>query len=129
MASQSTLFLRNMPTDIVREAKATAARRGTTLARVVADALTKSRDVAPDALREELALERAIRWYERNRPSLVRRFSGRYVAIEGGRIIDTDRDFEALAERVFRRGGARSVFMPRVEAAPRTVHLRSPRRA
>jgi len=58
MASQSTLFLRNMPTDIVREAKATAARRGTTLARVVADALTKSRDVAPDALREELALER-----------------------------------------------------------------------
>jgi len=60
---------------------------------------------------------------------VVRAHSGEYVAIAGGRVIDHDVDFEALALRVFRRVGVGPVFMPRVEREARRMRLRSPRRS
>ena len=125
----TTLYLRGMPTSLVREAKAEAARRGTTLATLIADALARGlqlRGKGGDPLDNDV--EVAMKWYARNRPRLVRRYNGQFVAILGRRVLDHDRDFGALAERVFKRVGVRSVFMPRVQPREERVHVRSPRR-
>jgi Family of unknown function (DUF5678) len=121
------VYLRGIPSDVVREAKAAAARRGVTLAGYVADALgraVKQRDAAPDSASD---LSREQRWYERQRERLVRDYDGEYVAIIGQSVIDHDADFEALAERVFASHGARNIFMPLVGSARRVVRVRSPR--
>ena len=68
-----------------------------------------------------------MRWYEENRPRLLSWYRGEYVAVVDRRVVDHDRDFEALATRVFKRLGVRSVFMPHVQESEPLVHVRSPR--
>lgn len=128
MASdRAPLYLRGMPTRLVREAKAAAARRGSTLAAFVSDALDRAfheNDVDGEGSEE---LRDAMRWYEENRPRLLSRYRGEYVAVVDRRVVDHDRDFEALAARVFKRLGVRSVFMPRVQEGEPLLRVRSPR--
>ena len=129
---RTTLYLRGMPVDVVREAKAAAARQGCTLAIVVTQALERglrpgNRSATSDGAANDF--ENAVAWFERNRESLLRKHPGDYVAIIDGEVVDHDADFEALAIRVFARLGARSVFMPRVERDEgRRMRVRSPRR-
>lgn len=130
--AKKPIYLRGIPSDVVREAKAVAARRGVTLAGFVAEALAR-------ALREPAgagaghgviaddALGKDIRWYERHRTRLNDEFSGEYVAIVDAQVIDHDADFEALAERVFAREGQRDVFMPRLGTEQTPLRVRSPR--
>jgi hypothetical protein len=118
--------LRGLPAGLVREAKAVATRRGVSLAELVADTLgraVKERDSPPVSA----DLESEMRWYERQRAQLAREHAGEYVAIRGSAVIDHDESFEALAERVFKRDGARDTFMPRVSAEPAVARIRSPR--
>lgn len=119
----TTLFLRSMPVDVVREAKAEAARRGLTLASYVARTLSRRRDESED----DGELDRSTDWFERNRSALVKRYPDEYVAIVDDEVVDHDADFDALAMRVFAKLGMRSVFMPRVTAKPRTLRIPSPR--
>jgi hypothetical protein len=128
MADETTLYLRRFPTRIARQAKAAAARRGTTLSSFVADAVERSLEggaTPASAVDGELAADMA--WYGKNRARLRRRYDRQYVAIVDGAVIDHDREFEALASRVFERLGVRPVFMPRVGADDEVVHVRSPR--
>ena len=121
---KTTLYLRGMDRGVVREAKARAARQGTTLAKIVSDALAHSSDLdsaADDDLTQEM------RWFADNRTRLLRGHRGKYVAIVNDRVLDHDADFSALAERVFRTVGERAVYMPRVGAEEELVHVRSPR--
>lgn len=131
----TTLYLRGMPEDLVREAKAAAARRGVTIAALVTDALKQvvgretSDEGRPEDRRHAPAdhrLAQSMRWFEANRARLVRTYRDQYVAIDRSRVIDHDRDFDALARRVFARLGARPVFMPKVTAKERIVNLPSP---
>jgi plasmid stability protein len=125
--STKALFLRNLPTELVREAKAAAARRGKSLTAFVSEALTRSLRVGnapsdePDVLADDIA------WYQRNRSKLLQRYRGEYVAIVDRAVVDHDRDFNALAERVFGRFGYRSIYMPRVQREEVVVRIRSPR--
>jgi hypothetical protein len=130
------VYLRGIPAEIVREAKAQAARRGVTLAGFVADTLARAiyepaKVVAAKtttvAEPPDEDLEAEARWYEQNRDQLVRRYDGQFVAIVKQRVIDHDVAFEALAERIFELRGARDTFMPEVRAQKRTMRLRSPR--
>jgi len=124
-----TLYLRNVPAHLVRQAKVKAAREDRTLTAVVIEALARalesgeeSGDAADDELRE------SMRWYEENRATLLRDHRGEYVAILDRAVIDHDEDFESLAQRVFDRLGVRPIFMPRVTQEPERVRFRSPRR-
>ena len=123
------LFLRNVPTDLVREAKAVAARRGETLTAIVAEALARSLGVdgavadRADDLRDDIA------WYRKERSSLLRRYRGEYLAIVDTAVVDHGRDFGALATRVFARFGNRNVYMPRVQTGEPVARIRSPRRS
>ena len=128
MASErAALFLRGMPTRVVREAKAAAARRGSTLAAFVSDAIERSFHEDGESGDDVAELRDAMSWYERNRPGLLSRYRGEYIAVVDSRVVDHDRDFEALAARVFARLGVRSVFMPRVLAGEPRARVRSPR--
>lgn len=125
----ATLYLRNVPAGLVREAKVKAAREGTTLTAVVIDALAQSLEsggevqkVLGDELRE------GMEWYEENRTDLLQRYRNEYVAIVDRAVLDHDEDFESLATRVFARLGTRSIFMPRVTEDAERVRVRSPRR-
>jgi hypothetical protein len=75
-----------------------------------------------DALRENML------WYERNRRRLLARYRGEYVAVVNRAVVDHDRDFSALAERVFARHAGQPVFAPRVQGSEARARLRSPRR-
>lgn len=124
-----TLFLRNLPTELVREAKATAARRGQTLTTLVADAIARSLSVDGESQGGADDLDRDIAWYQKNRSTLLRRYPGEYIAIVDTNVVDHGRDFDALATRVFARFGTRNVYMPRVQERERVVRIRSPRRS
>lgn len=129
------VYLRGIPAEIVREAKAQAARRGVTLASFVADTLARAiyepakvdgkTDASSSPSGEDLEAE--VRWYEQNRDKLVRRYEGQFIAIVKQRVVDHDAEFEALAERIFKLRGSRDTFMPEVRAQTKAVRLRSPR--
>jgi len=126
----TTLYLRGMPTRIVREAKAAAARRGDTLAALVSDTLARALDKGREPREpSDNELRNSMRWYEKNRSRLLQQHPGEYIAIVDRAVIDHDLDFEALATRVFARIGVRPVFMPRVQAGEARARIRSPRRA
>lgn len=125
---RTTLYLRGMPTRLVREAKAAAARRGSTLAALVSDILERS--LREEDGRGEAAggeLRESMRWCERNRRKLLSRYRGEYIAVVDRAVLDHDRDFEALAARVFARPGGRPVFMPRVQEEEARARVQSPR--
>lgn len=127
-SDRKVLFLRDMPTDLVREAKAVAARRGQTLATVVAEALSRSLGVmeATPGPGQELLAD--MTWYRKNQAKLVERYGGQYVAIVDGAVVDHAKEFQTVAHRMFARYGNRSIYMPRVQAGEREVRVRSPRR-
>jgi hypothetical protein len=125
--ASKTLFLRSMPGDLVREAKAAAARRGKTLTAIVAEALARSLQVDSDGHAEADTIERDIAWYRHRRQRLLKRYRGNYLAIIDESIVDHGPDFSALATRVFRRFGNRSVYMPLVKPDEPAARIRSPR--
>lgn len=125
--ARKVLFLREMPTDLIREVKALAARRGQTLTTVVAEALARSLGVEGGGGPDEL--DRDMAWYAAEHPTLARRYGGEHIAIVDRAVVDHARDFDVLARRVFAKYGHRSIFMPRVaEQVVPEVRIRSPHR-
>lgn len=124
----ATLYARGVPSELVRAAKATAARRGMTLTALVIESLR-------DAVRAEGSAERTSEpdlradqnWYAANRQDLEEHYPGQYVAIVDGEVVDHDPEFPPLARRVLARFGRRPVLMPRCVPDGRVVDLPSPR--
>jgi hypothetical protein len=128
------VYFRGLPAVLIREAKALAARRGVTLAALVVDSLTRTvrEEGAARGLEASRSSEmtRALRWFEQHRERLSRELGGQYAAIVDDAVVDHDADFDALAQRVFARLGARDVFIPLVPASAereQPLRVRSPR--
>jgi hypothetical protein len=127
ISAKTTLYLRGVPRSVVREAKAAAAREGVTLAHWVTERISgAAKAPAPQRLPTE-DLESDFAFYEEHRETFGRKYAGEYLAIVDRAVVGHDPSFEALARRVFRKYGARSVAMPLVGRT--TVRVRSPRRA
>ena len=132
-----TLYLRGIPRQLVREAKAEAARRGMSLTAFAREALARALGMGTTAADTSAAREpegiEAIRpdldWFEANRKRLLRRYHGDYVAIINRKVVDHDPDFGALAQRVFAKYGMRSIAMPKVTAEEQVVEIPTPWRA
>jgi hypothetical protein len=123
---KSIMYLRGIRQDVVREAKAAAAREGLTLAAFVERAVAReTRGGTRSPRLSEIAREMA--WYEANQRSLVKRHEGEFLAILDEQVVDHDADLEALAARVNERYLTRSVYMPHCLRSRAGVSLRSPR--
>lgn len=72
------------------------------------------------------AFERAVSFFERNKEEIEKAFSGKFIAIYGNSILDSDTDFSELARRVYEQCGYTSIYMPFVGHKP-VMHFRSPR--
>ncbi|HTL36007.1 MAG TPA: hypothetical protein VL326_22910 [Kofleriaceae bacterium] len=139
---RKSLFLRGVPAALIREAKAESARRGQPLAAIVSEALVRSLRagsyVIPAAANSQAItareggtsheLEDSMHWYREKRAELTRKYRCEYIAILEREVVDHDVDFAALASRVFRDHGTRSIYMPQVQERAAEVHVRSPRR-
>lgn len=125
--AKNAVYLRGIEPGVIREAKAAAAREGITLAALVERALMReTHSVRPGSSRV-LEIAEDMRWYENNAAALSERFEGEHLAIVDQEVVDHDLDFAALASRVERKYGARSVFMPECRRTPRVAEVRSPR--
>jgi hypothetical protein len=77
----------------------------------------------PDA-----AVERERTAYYALHPQLVKSHLGKYVAIYGGKLIDSDDSGAALYERVKRAHAGEFVWLTQVRLEPmRTISMRSPK--
>jgi hypothetical protein len=126
----TTLYLRGMPRQVVREAKAAAARRGSTLARFASEAFEHALGVGSGAAlepSEDGDLARSMAWFERNRSRLLARYPEEFIAILEDRVLDHDADFDALARRIFEQVGRQTVYMPHLGRAKAVARVRSPR--
>jgi hypothetical protein len=125
----TTLYLRGIPKNLVRELKARAARQGLTLTALSIAALTRAARAARETARQDdlSPLEADMAWYKTHRRQFCRRYPREYLAILDRRVLDHDPDFSALAARVFAKVGIRPVFMPQCVETDGPVHLRSPR--
>jgi len=56
----------------------------------------------------------------------MRRYPGEYVALCGGRVVDHDRQDEALAARMFRKFGDAAFYIARLEQNPTVYEVPSP---
>jgi hypothetical protein len=128
-AVKKPVYLRGLPSDVVRDAKAAAAQRGVTLAGFVAETLARAVRQREPSAETTADLNSDMRWYERNRERLAREYPGEYIAIIDRKVVDHDASFEALAERVFAREGPRNIFMPLVGAPKRPARVPSPRQS
>jgi len=125
--SSKTLFLRNVPSELVREAKTAAARRGKTLTSIVCEALARSLGMEGATQDRDDDLHGDMQWYRQHHSKLLRQYRDEYVAIVDAAVVDHGRDFNALATRVFARFGNRNIYMPRVQPSEPTLRIRSPK--
>lgn len=131
MAQQDTgtLYLRGVPRQLVREAKAEAARRGMSLTAFAKEALARA--LGTTAAEDDKGIESIrpdLEWFEANRKRLVKRYRDEYIALINRKVVDHDSDFGALAQRVFAKYGVRSIAMPKVTPEERVVNIRTPLR-
>lgn len=78
--------------------------------------------------RHSIALRREKAAYIAMHAILKEQYLGRYVAFYGGNLIDTDKDYGALYERVRSRYPDEVVLVTQVQEEPvKTIHVRSPR--
>ena len=64
--------------------------------------------------------------FRRQRPQLMRRYAGQYVAFYRGRLIDRDKDDEALAARLFKKLGDAAFYIGHLEETPSIFEVPSP---
>ncbi|MBA7671123.1 hypothetical protein ES703_79274 [subsurface metagenome] len=73
------------------------------------------------------AFEEGKEFFEKYKESLIRRFDGKYIAIWENDVMDWDTSFSSLAQRVYRKLGYVSIYMPFVSSKPQVVRFESPR--
>lgn len=72
-------------------------------------------------------LELAQKYYEEHEERLLRKYEGRYIAILNDKVIGSGKDFSKLAQRVYKKYGYQTIYMPFVEAKKKIVKIPSPR--
>jgi len=66
-------------------------------------------------------------YFERNRNSLMSQYLGKYVAIWDEEVLDSDKDFSPLAERIYRKLGYVPLYIPFVSAEQPSAMIHSPK--
>jgi hypothetical protein len=101
------------------------------LAEVLDEALPMGNEpdsTEPDGADEDVAVEREMQAYINMHPLLKEKYLGQHVAILDGQLIDVDKDYGALYERIDAQHPDQFVWLATVEEEPLpTLVFRSPR--
>ena len=76
--------------------------------------------------KEEADFEDAVKFFNANRETFVKEYENKFIAIMNDRVVDSDDDFSALAERVYEKYGYRSIYMPKVTKEAEVAHMPTP---
>ncbi len=81
------------------------------------------------SVRKKEPIDQEIEAFERLKEVLLKEHEGKYVAIYGGKVVDSDEDDKKLARRVYRRYGLEPILIRKVtREAPKPELLPGPRR-
>ncbi len=72
-------------------------------------------------------LELAKKFYLNHKETLLNKYNGKYIAIINNKVVGYNRDFSRLAQKVYKKYGYQTIFMPFVESEERVVKIPSPR--
>lgn len=72
-------------------------------------------------------LSAAKKYYTEHKETLLKKYKGKYIAILNNKIIGSDKAFSKLAQRVYRKYGYQTVYMPFVEKKEKIVRIPSPK--
>lgn len=78
--------------------------------------------------RAKSAFEKGKEYYEKYKEFMTRKYNGEYIAIWDNEVIDHDTSFSELAQRVYKKLGYVSIYMPFVTSKRRVLRFESPRR-
>lgn len=70
--------------------------------------------------------EMSKEYYKENKNELLKIYKGKYIAIIGKEVIDSDKDFSKLAQRIYKKYGYQTIYMPFVEEKEEIVKIPSP---
>ena len=59
-----------------------------------------------------------LQWFAQHKDELLAQYDGQFVAILNGTVVDSDADFEKLAERIYAKYGYRDFVMQKVRPMP-----------
>lgn len=74
------------------------------------------------------AFEEGKTYFESNKDFLTRKYNGEYIAIWENEVLDSDTSFSSLAQRVYKKLGYVSIYMPFVTSQRRVLRFESPER-
>lgn len=75
---------------------------------------------------EITGLQEARAFFKANRQKLLAKYEGKYIAVLNEAVVDADKDFSSLAERVYNRYSYKDIYMPRVERGKTILHIPTP---
>lgn len=78
-------------------------------------------------LSEDEILSLAKKFYEENKGILSKKYGGKYIAILNNKVVGSDNDFSELAERVYKKYGYQTIYMPFVNIKEKVARIPSPR--
>ena len=95
----STQVLLTVPDDVYNQAEKIAAKMQRDVSDLFLDAIVRSYAPFPVDPRRE-AMNREIAAYKALHPELIKNYLDKYVAITGGKLVDSDNDPVALLQRI-----------------------------
>jgi len=71
-------------------------------------------------------LELSKKYYEKHKESLLKKYKCKYIAILNNKVIGSGKDFSRLAQRIYKKYGYQTIYMPFVDAREKVVRIPSP---
>lgn len=65
-------------------------------------------------------------YYKENKNELLKKYKGKHIAIIGKKVVDSDKDFSKLAQKIYKKYGYQTIYMPFVEEKEEIVKIPSP---
>ena len=70
--------------------------------------------------------EMSKEYYKENKNELFKKYKGKHIAIINNRVVGSDKDFSKLAQRIYKKYGYQTIYMPFVEEKEEIVEIPSP---
>jgi len=76
---------------------------------------------------DDMKFREARKYFQENKAEILGKYRGMFVAILGDSVADHDKEFSALAKRVYEKFGYQAIYMPFVQSEHGVLRIPSPR--